>query len=90
MSTSSLDPLILDIVEFAARSPRTYAEMMDAWRTSCPRLTVWEDAVERGYLARQPGNRQSAGVIVTEAGRRFLLANGRSAGGGIKPRTLAG
>ena len=39
----SLDPLVLDLVEWVAKEPRTYAEVMDAWRTSCPRLTVWED-----------------------------------------------
>jgi hypothetical protein len=40
---------------------------MDAWRTSCPRLTVWEEAFERGFLTRQ-GER----VDVTQAGRAFL------------------
>ena len=91
MSTnSSLDPLILDLVEWVAREPRTYAEVMDAWRTSCPRLTVWEDAVERGFLLRQSGNGQSAGVTATEAGKRFLLANGRSAGAGLAPAAQGG
>ena len=85
-----LDPLILDLVEWIAREPRTYAEVMDAWRTSCPRLTVWEDAVERGYLVRLPGRAQTAGVGVTEAGRRFLLANGRGAAAGSRPDVLAG
>lgn len=88
MSTS-LDPLILDLVEWVAREPRTYAEVMDAWRTSCPRLTVWEDAVERGFLVRVSGNGQ-AGVAVTQAGHRFLLANRRSAGAGVQPDVKAG
>jgi hypothetical protein len=68
--SQSLDPLILDLVEFVAREPRSYAEVMDAWRTSCPRLTVWEDAVERGLLERAQG-----GVVVTPAGRAFLAAH---------------
>ena len=88
MSTS-LDPLILDLVEWVAREPRTYAEVMDAWRTSCPRLTVWEDAVERGFLVRVSGNGQ-AGVAVTQAGHRFLLANRRLAGAGVQPDLKAG
>ena len=81
--STNLDPLILDLVEWVAREPRTYSEVMGAWRTSCPRLTIWEDAVDRGYLAR--GASQSALVSVTEVGRRFLLANGRSSGAGVVP-----
>ena len=38
-----LRPLILDLVAFVAERPRPYAEVQEAWRTSCPRLTVWED-----------------------------------------------
>src|SRR3546814_10763424 len=44
------EPLILDLVEWVAAGPRPYAEVMEAWRTSCPRLPVWEDAVERGLI----------------------------------------
>ena len=39
-----LDPPIRDLVEWVAKEPRPYSEVMAAWRTSCPRLTVWEDA----------------------------------------------
>ena len=63
-----LDPLVRDLVEWVAKEPRSYADVLDAWRTSCPRLTVWEDAVDRGLLMRKPAGR----VVVTEAGRRFL------------------
>ncbi len=68
--SDTLDPLILDLVEWVAREPRTYTEVMDAWRTSCPRLTVWEDAVDRGFLIRQKGGT----VAVTSAGHAFLAA----------------
>src|SRR6266576_836259 len=34
-------------------APRPYAEVLEAWRTSCTRLTVWEDANDRGYIARR-------------------------------------
>jgi len=63
-----LDPLVRDLVEWVAKEPRTHAEVIDAWRTSCPRLTVWEDAVDRGLLMRKAEGR----IVVTEAGRRFL------------------
>ena len=71
------DPLLLDLVEWVARQSRPYSELMEAWRTSCPRLTVWEDAVDRGYLARLPQPGRETIVAATDAGRRFLRDNGR-------------
>ena len=78
MTSTSLDPLIFDLVEWCAREPRLYADVIDAWRTSCPRLTVWEDATERGLLARETGPGGERRVAVTAAGRTFLAAHGRS------------
>lgn len=46
----ALAPLIRDLLGWLAAGPRPYAEVIDAWRTSCPRLTVWEDAIERGLI----------------------------------------
>jgi hypothetical protein len=67
-----VDALILDLLEWLAPGPRAYAEVMDAWRSSCPRLTVWEEASERGLIERQ--HRQGVGpfVSVTTLGRQFL------------------
>lgn len=45
-----IDPLVRDLVAWCAAAPRSYAEVTDAWRTSCPRLTVWEEAVGRGLI----------------------------------------
>jgi hypothetical protein len=70
------DPLILDLVAWVAVEPRPYAEVMDAWRTSCPRLPVWEDAVDRGLVARRPGP-GGALVAATPAGLALLSASGR-------------
>lgn len=67
----TLDPLVFDFVEWVAREPRAYADVMDAWRTSCPRLTVWEDAVDRGYVSRSSGDGPAI-VTVTVSGREFL------------------
>lgn len=77
-ASSSLDPLILDLIEWCAREPRTQAEVLDAWRTSCPRLTVWEDATERGFLARTAKSGEPPQVRVTAAGRDFLAKNRRA------------
>jgi hypothetical protein len=69
---TTLDPLIRDLVEWVDRAPRTYADTLEAWRTSCPRLAVWEDAVDRGYLVRERGDGGALMVQVTPAGRAFL------------------
>lgn len=52
-----VESLVLDLLEWVASEPRPYAEVMDAWRTSCPRLPVWEEASERGLLTShvEPG-----------------------------------
>ena len=74
--SATLTPLILDFLAWLAAEPRCYADVMEAWRTSCPRLTVWEDAVDQGFIAR----RRSAGMLLVEltaAGRDFLEQNRR-------------
>jgi hypothetical protein len=77
--SESLDPLILDFLEWLATDPRPYAEVMEAWRTSCPRLTVWEDSIDRGFVAR--ADRM---IAVTAAGCDFLRGNGRTAPSGSR------
>ena len=67
----NIEPLIFDLVEWVAQKPRTHADVIDTWRTSCPRLTVWEDALDRGLLARKKAGQQSI-VVVTPRGLRFL------------------
>jgi len=47
-----VDALVLDLLEWIGPGSRPHAEVMDAWRTSCPRLTVWEEANARGYILR--------------------------------------
>jgi len=76
---TSLDPLIQDFLEWVAREPRPYAEAMDAWCTSCPRLTVWEDAVDRGFVRREVDARRCVVVAPTEAGLAFLSARSKLA-----------
>jgi hypothetical protein len=71
------DPLVLDLVEWIAREPRLYSEVIETWRTSCPRLTIWEDAVDRGYVAREPAG-ETVRVAITEDGKRLLRAHGRA------------
>lgn len=69
--------LILDLVEWVAVRPRTYDAVMDAWRTSCPRLTIWEDAVDEGLVACERSGAGTTLVKVTERGRALLTDAGR-------------
>jgi hypothetical protein len=71
------DPLVLDFVEWIAREPRLYSEVIATWRTSCPRLTIWEDAVDAGYVTREPSAGSGVMVTVTEDGEKLLRAHGR-------------
>ena len=72
--TDTLAPLIRDFLEFAAARPRPYAEAVEAWRTSCPRLTIWEEAADRGLVERRPGADGALIVALTPRGRDILAA----------------
>ena len=75
--SATLDPLVMDLVAFVASEPRPYEEVIDAWRTSCPRLTVWEDAIDRGLIARFRALDRTLIVQATSAGLQFLQDSGR-------------
>ena len=51
------------MLEWLAERPRPYAETLEAWKTSCPRLTIWEDAVKAGLVRIERGS-----VVLTSAG----------------------
>ena len=73
-----VDALVLDLLEWIGHRPRPYAEVIDAWRTSCPRLPVWEEANARGLLAHSHPTGGAAQVEVSAAGRALLAARGRA------------
>ena len=57
----------------ATRTLRTYAEAMDAWRTSCPRLTIWDDAIRDGLIQVENGSPRERSIVrLTERGRAML------------------
>jgi hypothetical protein len=53
----------LQLLGWVAERDRTYAETIDVWKSSCPRLTVWEDALAAGLLRIDHG-----AVVLTDAG----------------------
>jgi len=66
---------LLDFLGWVAARPRTYAEAMDAWRTSCPRLSAWEDAIGDELVRLDRGNAATQGqaaVLLTERGAALL------------------
>ena len=75
--SDTLVPLILDFLEWIAARPRPYSEVMEVWRTSCPRLTVWEDAIDRGFILRRYMADKEVIVDLSRLGRRFLEGSGR-------------
>jgi D-3-phosphoglycerate dehydrogenase len=76
--SEALDALILDLLESIAPRPRPYLEVIDAWRTSCPRLPVWEEASDRELLELHSPEGGALLVRLTASGRE-LLARHRGA-----------
>ena len=70
--SSTVDALILDLLEWIGLNSRPYSEVIEAWRTSCPRLPVWEEANERGFIERRHDPGLEAQVSVTTLGKEFL------------------
>ena len=71
MADSVVEALILDLLEWVTKRDRTYEEVMEAWRTSCPRLPVWEEANDRGLVIREDVNGLCV-VKITSSGRALL------------------
>ena len=78
MHPKTLDPsagVLVQFLRWVAERPRTYAETMDAWRTSCPRLSVWEDAVLENLVVAVHDSAAAQGgmkVVLTPAGEALL------------------
>lgn len=61
------EALVNNLLASLRSGPRPYHQVMEAWRTSCPRLPVWEDAVDYGFVRRE-----GTLVVLTEAGESQL------------------
>jgi len=72
--------LLLQLLAWVDARPRTYGETIDAWRTSCPRMPIWEDATDGGLVevvrVGSAGSHESM-VRLTAAGRALLAAGAR-------------
>ena len=79
--SDTVEPLVLDLLEWIGREPRPYSEVLEVWRTSCPRLPVWEEANARGFLDRRHEPGREALVAVSDSGRAYLKAHRGAAQG---------
>jgi hypothetical protein len=66
--------LTIQFLRWLAEAPRSYGDAMEAWRTSCPRLSIWEDALRDGLveIASGGGAMRNARVVLTKAGEELL------------------
>ncbi len=69
------ESLVLDLVEWIATSPRSYTDVMSAWRTTCPRMSIWEDSLDERLVRVHDDT-----VYVTTRGSDFLKDHGRVGG----------
>ena len=66
--------LMAQFLRWLEERPRSYADTMDAWRSNCPRLSAWEDALEEGLIRLERARDGAADmqVRVTAKGRARL------------------
>jgi hypothetical protein len=74
---STVQTLIVDLLEWIGPTPRSYAEVQDVWRTSCPKLPVWEDAVDAKFLDSWFESGRGRLVAVSASGIELLRNKGR-------------
>jgi hypothetical protein len=64
------DALVHEFLTWISQRPRTYAETMEGWRSTCPRHPTWEDALLEGWIEVLEGETMhQARVILTARGR---------------------
>ena len=71
--SESVSLLMREFLTWVAGRRRTYADAMEAWRSTCPRHTVWEDAVTDGLVQVEGGDTPGRPVVtLTPRGRAVL------------------
>ena len=71
MADAVVEALTLELLQWLAKRERSYEEVMDAWRTSCPRLPIWEEVNDRGLVIREEVNGRCI-VRITSLGLALL------------------
>ena len=71
MTNIVIQPALVEFLRWIDAAPRTYDYTMSAWRSSCPRLTLWEDASIGGLIALEQRDDDTF-VVLTTTGRDVL------------------
>jgi hypothetical protein len=58
---------VRQLLDWLSGGHRTYAETIEAWKTHCPRISPWEDALSQGLIAIERKDDRSL-VVLTDAG----------------------
>jgi hypothetical protein len=73
MMSQPVDLLMLEFLDWISSRRRTYTEAMNAWQSTCPRHTIWEDAMIDGYIQlNRQGTLSDPEVMLTSLGRSLL------------------
>jgi hypothetical protein len=73
----STPALTFDLLSWIDGRSRSYEETIEAWKTSCPRLSVWDDAVIDGLVRIERRSEEGAIVVLTARGRTALANRGQ-------------
>ena len=67
--------LTQQFLAWVAETSRSYADA-EAWRRSCPHLSIWEDAISDGLVRFENGSSmREARLVLTARGRKHLNGN---------------
>jgi len=76
---------MIEFLAWVADRPRTYAQAMEAWRSSCPRLSVWEDAIIDGLIHVESGPRRAVNLTIRGRGVLQEARQPERVGSKVKP-----
>lgn len=59
----SVGLLTLEFLSWIAAKPRTHADVMEAWQSSCPRTSAWEDSLSAGLARIEAGSTLRESIV---------------------------
>jgi hypothetical protein len=76
----TVSSLTQEFLVWISSRPRTYADAMEAWRSTCPRHSVWEDALVNGLIeiVESEETMDQCQVVLTARGRAKLEGQHRA------------
>ena len=67
------ESLMLQFLTWVSDRRRSYEDTMAAWQSTCPRHTIWEDAIIGGLVRIESANGSGQSqVTLTPSGRALL------------------